>query len=222
MANQGFTLRCYKPLKPCVAAAVLDITSQKSVQKVRVLKARTHWHQAPSRICVYLTARAKQLSPLARAVVRKWVCSIATTQTSDFIHAKDQGDLRNFNISVGVSDEFMQAVSDDADWGLVHAKEPDASAFQGYYQRADGKWVYRKIRARDLWRQIMESTYDHAEPGVLFMSKINSDNNLSYCEVIESTNPCGEQPLPDYGCCDLGSINLCKFVHDPFGNTPNV
>ena len=69
----------------------------------------------------------------------------------EFIHAKDQGDLRNFNISVGVSDEFMQAVSADADWELVHTKEPDASAFQGYYQRADGKWVYRKIRARDLW-----------------------------------------------------------------------
>lgn len=138
----------------------------------------------------------------------------------DFIRAKDHGDLRNFNISVGVSDEFMQAVTADADWELAHAKEPDASAFQGYYQRNDGKWVYRKVRARDLWRQIMESTYDHAEPGVLFMSKINSDNNLSYCEIIESTNPCGEQPLPDYGCCDLGSINLCKFVDDPFGNTP--
>lgn len=138
----------------------------------------------------------------------------------EFIHAKDEGDLRNFNISVGVSDAFMQAVADDAEWELAHEKIPDAAAFQGFYQRADGKWVYRKVRAKDLWKQIMESTYDHAEPGVLFMSKINRDNNLSYCEVIDSTNPCGEQPLPDYGCCDLGSINLCKFVRDPFGANP--
>ncbi|GHA73649.1 hypothetical protein GCM10009007_13400 [Formosimonas limnophila] len=138
----------------------------------------------------------------------------------EFIHAKDEGDLRNFNISVGVSDAFMQAVMDDAEWELVHEKIPDAAAFQGFYQRNDGKWVYRKIRAKDLWQQIMESTYDHAEPGVLFMSKINRDNNLSYIEDIESTNPCGEQPLPDYGCCDLGSINLCKFVRDPFGSNP--
>lgn len=77
-----------------------------------------------------------------------------------------------------VSDEFMQAVRRRCRLELVHTKEPDASAFQGYYQRADGKWVYRKVGARDLWQQIMESTYDHAEPGVLFMSKINSDNNL--------------------------------------------
>jgi len=134
-----------------------------------------------------------------------------------FISAKDKGDLRNFNISVGVTDALMQAVENDQDFELVHIAEPSAAIKElGALQRADGKWVYRKVRAADLWKQIIASTYDHAEPGVLFIDLMNRDNNLSYCEVIEATNPCAEQPLPPYGCCCLGSINLTCMVKNPF------
>ncbi len=136
----------------------------------------------------------------------------------EFIHAKDSGDLRNFNISVGVTDAFMQAVVNDGEVELVHHAEPGtAQKAEGAYEAKDRHlWVYRKLRARDLWEQIMRSTYDHAEPGVLFIDTINRDNNLSYCETIASTNPCAEQPLPPYGCCCLGSIDLTRFVREPF------
>jgi ribonucleoside-diphosphate reductase alpha chain len=134
-----------------------------------------------------------------------------------FISAKDKGDLRNFNISVGVTDALMQAVEVDQEFDLVHAAEPAAALIEaGAVQRNDGKWIYRRVRAVDLWKQIIESTYDHAEPGVLFIDLMNRDNNLSYCEVIEATNPCAEQPLPPYGCCCLGSINLTRMVKNPF------
>ena len=139
----------------------------------------------------------------------------------EFIAAKDSGDLKNFNISVGVSDAFMEAVQAGGDVELVHRAEPGpAQKAAGAYAQAAadgaGLWVYRKRPARELWDRIMRSTYDHAEPGVLFLDQINRDNNLSYCESIAATNPCGEQPLPPYGCCFLGSIDLTRFVRDPF------
>src|SRR5665213_3168274 len=118
----------------------------------------------------------------------------------DFITAKrTQGRLSNFNLSVLVSDDFMAAVKVDGDWAL----------------KFGGK-TWRTLRARALWDTIMRSTYDHAEPGVIFIDRINSQNNLGYCETIAATNPCGEQPLPPYGACLLGSINLAALVREPF------
>ncbi|HSU07062.1 MAG TPA: adenosylcobalamin-dependent ribonucleoside-diphosphate reductase [Acetobacteraceae bacterium] len=117
-----------------------------------------------------------------------------------FIAAKrEPGRLRNFNLSVLVTDPFMVAVDQDTDWPLMFAGQ-----------------VYRTVRARAMWDSITRATYDYAEPGVIFIDRINTANNLAYCETIHATNPCGEQPLPPYGACLLGSINLARLVRDPF------
>jgi ribonucleoside-diphosphate reductase alpha chain len=146
----------------------------------------------------------------------------------DFIEAKhSKGRWNNFNVSVAVTDAFMQAVENDLPWQLVHRAEPSPSmrASGDMRQRADGLWVYSEHRARDIWNRIMRSTYDVAEPGIVFMSRMNDDNNLRAIESIRATNPCGEQPLPSYGCCNLGPLNLTRFVADPFaqmqGRTPS-
>ncbi len=136
----------------------------------------------------------------------------------EFVGAKRQaGKLNNFNISVGVTDVFMKAVDEDSEFDLVHEAKPGAAQMAGgAWQRDDGMWVYARIRARELWQVIARNTYEAAEPGVMFLDRINADNNLHYCERIEATNPCGEIPIPDYGCCCLGSINLTRFISDPF------
>jgi ribonucleoside-diphosphate reductase alpha chain len=147
------------------------------------------------------------------------VLRIDHPDVQEFITAKRKpGRWNNFNVSVAVSDEFMHAVQADDPWPLVHRARPGAPIVaQGARQRGDGLWVYRTIAARELWDTIMKSAYDFAEPGILFLDAVNQDNNLRYCERIAATNPCGEQPLPSYGCCDLGPVILTRFVHHAFG-----
>ena len=137
----------------------------------------------------------------------------------EFITAKrTPGRWNNFNVSVAVPDAFMQALAVGAAWELRHPAKPGHTLLQaGAHQRSDGLWVYRTLPAAELWDTVMRSAYDFAEPGILFLDHINQDNNLRYCESIAATNPCGEQPLPPYGCCDLGPVILPRFVRHPFG-----
>jgi ribonucleoside-diphosphate reductase alpha chain len=141
----------------------------------------------------------------------------------EFIVAKQQPSvLRRFNLSVQITDAFMAAVQRGAEWQLVF---PEA-AFADEGETVLRDWpglddpvpcrVVRRVRARDLWDGILRATYEYAEPGVLFVDRINGLNNLWYCEKISATNPCGEIPLPPFGACDLGSINLTRFVSFPF------
>jgi len=157
----------------------------------------------------------------------------------DFIRAKrEDGRLRQFNLSLLITDEFMQAVKQDTEWKLafpLNEQEVDEASIdlddseqviwrewptsEGYVRNAQGLVacrVYKTIKARRLWDLIMSSTYDFAEPGFILIDKVNEMNNNWFCENIRATNPCGEQPLPPYGSCLLGSVNLTKFVRDPF------
>lgn len=163
---------------------------------------------------------------------------IAHPDAKEFIRAKrEDGRLRQFNLSLLITDGFMEAVENDQDWPTVfpvHVKEQheidlnDAAKViwrewptsQNYVTREDGLVackIYGHIRARHLWDMIMVSTYDYAEPGFILIDRVNEMNNNWWCEHIRATNPCGEQPLPPYGSCLLGSINLTVFVRDPFG-----
>lgn len=124
----------------------------------------------------------------------------------DFIEAKrDPSRLRNFNLSVLVSDAFMAALDADADWALQF-----------------GGKTYSTVPARELWDRLMRATYDYAEPGVIFVDRVNQANNLAYCETISASNPCGEQMLPPYGACLLGSINLAALVEHPFADNAGL
>ncbi|HEY8585091.1 MAG TPA: adenosylcobalamin-dependent ribonucleoside-diphosphate reductase [Rhodanobacter sp.] len=163
---------------------------------------------------------------------------ISHPDAKEFIRAKrEDGRLRQFNLSLLITDDFMEAVEHDQDWPLVfpvHVKEKDEvdltdptqviwrewPTHENYVDREDGLVackVYGHIRARHLWDMIMVSTYDYAEPGFILIDKVNEMNNNWWCEHIRATNPCGEQPLPPYGSCLLGSVNLTGFVRDPFG-----
>jgi ribonucleoside-diphosphate reductase alpha chain len=167
---------------------------------------------------------------------------VAHPDVRDFIRAKrEDGRLRQFNLSLLITDEFMQAVEVDAPWPLVfpvNIKEKDEidlddpeqvvwrewPAREGYVVREDGLVackVYGHVRAKHLWDMIMTSTYDYAEPGFILIDRVNEMNNNWWCENIRATNPCGEQPLPPYGACLLGSVNLTKFVRDPFTDKAN-
>ena len=155
----------------------------------------------------------------------------------DFIRAKrENGVLRQFNCSLLITDDFVQAVVDDVDWPLVfpvldsEAEDIDLAdpekviwrewpTTEGYVSNDEGLVackIYRKVPAKRLWNMIMTSTYDYAEPGFVLVDRINEDNNNWWCETIRATNPCGEQPLPPYGACLLGSVNLTRFVEEPF------
>ena len=126
----------------------------------------------------------------------------------EFIDAKrDRSALRNFNLSVLITDSFMEAVANGAAWALT---------------KPGSEGDYGKLRARDLWQRIVEAAHATAEPGILFIDKINRENNLQYCERISATNPCGEVPLPPYGACDLGSINLAALVDAPFSRRASL
>ncbi len=146
-----------------------------------------------------------------------------------FIDAKRcSGELHNFNLSVLVSDDFMQAVAQDAAWPLVFPVDGLGGRAQRVGEELLRSWpghlepvpcaVWREVSARALWQKIMRATYERAEPGVLFIDRINRENNLGYREQISATNPCGEIPLPPYGACNLGSLNLTRFVREPFND----
>ncbi|SEJ90701.1 ribonucleoside-diphosphate reductase class II [Pseudomonas linyingensis] len=162
---------------------------------------------------------------------------VAHPDVREFIRAKrEDGRLRQFNLSLLIGDDFMQAVENDGDWPLlfpVHPREAaeldlddpqqvlwrDWPLHEGYQVRDDGTVackVYGKVRARHLWDMLMASTYDYAEPGFILIDRVNQLNNNWWCEEIRATNPCGEQPLPPYGACLLGSVNLTGFVEEPF------
>ncbi len=136
-----------------------------------------------------------------------------------FLRAKTaKGTLTQFNISILISDAFMDAVRHGEDWDLYFKEPPTNKDAIGTFEDDDGtkQYIYERWDARELWDLIIRTTYEFSEPGVIFIDRINDMNNLQYCEDIHCTNPCGEQPLPPHGCCLLGAINLARLVLNPF------
>lgn len=134
-----------------------------------------------------------------------------------FARAKAGAALSHFNLSVAVTDAFMHALEADATVELVHAAAPGpAQRAAGAHRREDGQWVYAVVPARALWQEILHAAHGQGEPGLLFIDRINAENNLAYCETLTATNPCGEEPLPPYGACCLGSFDLTRLVEHAF------
>jgi len=134
-----------------------------------------------------------------------------------FLRAKEDTALPRFNLSVGVTDAFMHAVRDDATWLLAHASEPPPGGIPpGAARLPDGRWVHGQVSARGLWDRLAQAAWRRGDPGVLFLDTVARENNLAGMEELAAVNPCGEQPLPDYGSCCLGSVDLTRFVRRPF------
>lgn len=142
----------------------------------------------------------------------------------EFIEAKKEpGRLTNFNVSVLVTDDFMEAIRNDEHWDLYYHVPPASGDYVTTFEKnGKNQYVYCRMSARDLWELIARTTYDYAEPGIVYIDRVNQWNNLWYCEYINATNPCGEQPLPPNGDCDLIAVNLAFMVEDPFGDNPQV
>ncbi|MFQ5935932.1 MAG: adenosylcobalamin-dependent ribonucleoside-diphosphate reductase, partial [Acidiferrobacterales bacterium] len=183
-------------------------------------------------MCIWDSMCATLLSTGARRGAMMATLRCDHPDIEAFVAAKrDSRELRHFNLSVQVTDDFMEAVRQGSDWALVFPTAElgeSAAAEETVLRRWPGQTesvpcrVLRRVGARALWDKIMRATYDYAEPGVLFIDRINQMNNLWYREHITGTNPCGELPLPPYGACDLGAINLTRFIRDPFSENARL
>lgn len=183
---------------------------------------------SPGGVCQQIDRFDQQCAAIGHYGIRRGaqmaVLRIDHPDILEFVAAKQVlGRWRSFNLSLAITDQFMRALDSGAKWPLVHRFPPcfrrlkNPSDQREIYRRPDGLWVYGTIPAAALWELIMRSAYDLGEPGALFIDHIRADNNLRSIEQIEATNPCGEQPLPPYGACNLGPLILPRFVHHPFG-----
>lgn len=185
-----------------------------------VLNWMSLWHEGAERIMQSGHRRGAMMGTL----------DISHPDILDFIEAKrSKGQLTNFNISVLVSDAFMKAVENNEEWVLYHKAEPAVSslgigAVHDMYHEGPNfnMYIYKRLRARELWEKILRNTHEFSEPGVIFIDRVNKENNLGYCENIRCCNPCGEQFLAPYGACNLGHLNLARMVNRPFTPYSNI